>query len=50
MQDLTQGSLSRHLLETSSFMLVGMVSQTLYVLIDLYWDGRLGTGAVAASL
>jgi Na+-driven multidrug efflux pump len=48
MQDLTHGSLSRHLLKTSSFMLVGMVFQTLYVLIDLYWVGRLGTDAVAA--
>jgi len=48
MQDLTRGSLSRHLLKTSSFMLVGMAFQTLYVLIDLYWVGRLGTDAVAA--
>jgi putative MATE family efflux protein len=48
MQDLTTGSLSRHLLKTSSYMLVGMVFQTLYVLIDLYWMGRLGTDAVAA--
>ena len=48
MQDLTTGSLSRHLLKTTSFMLVSMVFQTLYVLIDLYWVGRLGTGAVAA--
>ncbi len=29
-------------------MLVGMVFQTLYVLVDLYWVGRLGTDAVAA--
>src|ERR1700752_508549 len=48
MQDLTTGSLSRHLLKTSSFMLVAMVFETLYVLIDLYWVGRLGTDAVAA--
>ena len=48
MQDLTTGSLSRHLLKTSGFMLVGMVFQTMYVLIDLYWVGRLGTDAVAA--
>ena len=48
MQDLTTGSLSRHLLTTSSFMLIAMVFQTLYVLIDLYWVGRLGTSAVAA--
>jgi putative MATE family efflux protein len=48
MQDLTTGSLARHLLKTSSFMLVSMVFQTLYVLVDLYWVGRLGTEAVAA--
>src|ERR1051326_1310867 len=47
MQDLTTGSLSRHLLKTTSFMLVMMVFQTLYFLIDLYWVGRLGTSAVA---
>ena len=48
MEDLTQGSLSRHLLKTTSFMLVTMVFQTLYFLVDLYWVGRLGTEAVAA--
>lgn len=48
MQDLTTGSLVRHLLKTTSFMLVSMMFQTLYVLIDLYWVGRLGTDAVAA--
>jgi putative MATE family efflux protein len=48
MQDLTTGSLPRHLLKTTGFMLVSMVFQTLYVLIDLYWVGRLGTDAVAA--
>ena len=36
MHDLTTGSLSRHLLKTSGFMLIAMVFQTLYVLIDLY--------------
>ena len=48
MQDLTSGSLSRHLLKTTSFMLVSMIFQTLYVLVDLFWVGRLGTDAVAA--
>ena len=48
MQDLTTGSLARHLLKTTSFMLVTMVFQTLYFLIDLYWVGRLGKEAVAA--
>ena len=48
MQDLTTGPITRHLLKTTSFMLVMMVFQTLYFLIDLYWVGRLGTEAVAA--
>src|SRR4051812_5987357 len=48
MEDLTTGPLSRHLLKTTSFMLVTMIFQTLYFLIDLYWVGRLGTHAVAA--
>ncbi|HEU4993966.1 MAG TPA: MATE family efflux transporter [Gemmatimonadaceae bacterium] len=48
MQDLTTGPVSRHLLKTTSFMLVTMIFQTLYYLIDLYWVGRLGTQAVAA--
>jgi putative MATE family efflux protein len=48
MNDLTTGSLTGHLVKTTSFMLVSMVFQTLYVLIDLYWVGRLGTDAVAA--
>src|SRR5262245_923497 len=48
MQDLTTGSLTRHLLTTTGLMLISMVFQTLYVLVDLYWVGRLGTQAVAA--
>ncbi len=47
MQDLTTGPITRHLLKAASFMLVTMVFQTLYFLIDLYWVGRLGTEAVA---
>jgi putative MATE family efflux protein len=48
MQDLTTGPVSRHLVKTASFMLVTMVFQTLYFLVDLYWVGRLGKEAVAA--
>jgi putative MATE family efflux protein len=48
MQDLTTGSVSRHLLKTTGFMLVMMVFQTLYFLVDLYWVGRLGREALAA--
>jgi putative MATE family efflux protein len=48
MHDLTTGSISRHLLKTTGFMLVTMLFQTLYFLVDLYWVGRLGKEAVAA--
>jgi MATE family, multidrug efflux pump len=48
MNDMTSGPITRHLLKTTSFMLVTMIFQTLYFLVDLYWVGRLGTSAVAA--
>src|SRR6476619_5629160 len=48
MQDLTRGPILGHLLKTTSLMLVTMLFQTLYFLIDLYWVGRLGKEAVAA--
>ena len=35
MQDMTSGPITRHLLKTTSFMLVTMIFQTLYFLIDL---------------
>jgi putative MATE family efflux protein len=47
-QDLTKGSLARNVIAMSSFMLVSMVFQTLYFLVDLYFVGRLGKTAVAA--
>jgi putative MATE family efflux protein len=46
-EDLTTGSIFRHLLKTTGFMLVTMVFQTLYFLVDLYWVGRLGKEAIA---
>src|SRR5437763_7744243 len=48
MQDLTQGSVIRHLLHMASFLAVSMGVQTLYLLADLYWVGRLGKEAIAA--
>ena len=48
MRDFTTGPITRHLMKMTSFMLVTMLVQTLYFLIDLYWVGRLGTQAVAA--
>src|SRR5215831_862059 len=47
MHDLTKGSIVRALLQTTTFMLVGMVFQTLYFLIDLKFVGMLGKTAVA---
>src|SRR5882672_1446489 len=48
MKDLTQGSVTRHLLGLSAFMAVSMAFQTLYYLVDLYFVGRLGKEAIAA--
>ncbi|HET9856634.1 MAG TPA: MATE family efflux transporter [Chthoniobacterales bacterium] len=47
MKDLTQGSVTRHLLHMSAFMAVSMFVQTLYLLADLFWVGRLGKEAIA---
>src|SRR6185503_10377076 len=48
MKDLTQGSVIRHLLDMAAFLAVSMLAQTLYLLADLYWVGRLGKEAIAA--
>jgi MATE family, multidrug efflux pump len=48
MKDLTQGSVTRHLLNMAAFMAVSMLVQTLYLLADLYWVGHLGKEAIAA--
>ena len=48
MKDLTQGSVTKHLLHMSAFMAVSMVAQTLYLLLDMYWVGHLGKEAIAA--
>src|SRR5437762_12974302 len=48
MKDLTQGSVTRHLLNMSAFLAMSMVVQTLYLLADLYWVGHLGKEAIAA--
>jgi putative MATE family efflux protein len=48
MQDLTQGSIVKHMMRFAAFMAVTMLFQTLYFLADLYWVGRLGKEAIAA--
>ncbi len=47
MQDLTQGSIPRHLLRMAAPIAIGMLFQMLYVLIDLYFVARLGDAAIA---
>jgi MATE family, multidrug efflux pump len=47
-KDLTQGSVTKHLLHMSAFLAASMLVQTLYLLADLYWVGHLGTEAIAA--
>lgn len=47
MQDLTQGSITRHLIKMAVPIAVGMLFQTLYFLVDLFFVARLGDGAIA---
>ena len=48
MKDLTQGSVTKHLLNMAAFMVISMLVQTLYLLADLYWVSHLGKEAIAA--
>ena len=47
MKDMTQGAVSRHILGMASFIALSTMFQTLYLLIDLYFVGRLGKEAIA---
>lgn len=47
MQDLTTGSIPRHVLRLAAPMAAGMVLQTLYYLVDLWFVAKLGDAAVA---
>ncbi|MDZ4778468.1 MAG: MATE family efflux transporter [Alphaproteobacteria bacterium] len=47
MRDLTQGPITGHLLSMAAFIGIGLVVQTLYFLIDLWFVARLGADAVA---
>jgi putative MATE family efflux protein len=47
MKDLTQGSIRAHLITMAIPIAVGMLFQTLYFLIDLYFVARLGNAAIA---
>lgn len=47
MKDLTQGAIWRHLIGMALFIGMGLIVNTLYMLIDLYFVSRLGKEAVA---
>jgi len=47
MHDMTQGSISGHLARMAAPIALGMMFQTLYVLVDLYFVARLGDFAIA---
>jgi putative MATE family efflux protein len=47
MQDLTQGSIFNHLVRLSAPIAIGMLFQTLYVLVDLYFVAQLGDASIA---
>jgi len=47
MRDLTQGSISRHLVTLAVPMAAGMLLQTLYFFVDLYFVSKLGDAAIA---
>src|SRR5262245_56459864 len=47
MKDLTQGPITGHILAMAAPIAFGMIFQTLYYLVDLYFVGRLGDAAIA---
>lgn len=47
MKDLTQGPIGRHIVQMAVPMAIGMLIQTLYFLVDLYFVARLGDAAIA---
>ena len=47
MRDLTQGPIPGHLLAMAAPIAAGMLAQTLYFLIDLYFVAQLGDAALA---
>jgi putative MATE family efflux protein len=47
MRDLTKGPITGHLLGMAAFIAVGLIVQTLYFLVDLYFVSHLGKAAIA---
>src|ERR1700732_145780 len=46
-QDFTQGSLNRAILLLAIPMILEMVLESLFAVVDVFWVGRLGSNAVA---
>jgi len=47
MQDMTQGPITGHLIRMAVPIAVGMLFQTLYFLVDLYFVAHIGGAAIA---
>jgi len=47
MKDMTQGAVAKHILGMAAFIALSTLFQTLYLLVDLYFVGRLGKEAIA---
>ena len=47
MKDLTQGSIPKHVVTMALPIAIGMLLQTLYFVVDLYFVAKLGDAAVA---
>jgi putative MATE family efflux protein len=47
MNNLTQGNLSRHIVRMAMPIVIGMIFQTLYYVVDLYFVAAIGDAAVA---
>ena len=47
MQDLTKGPISTHIVRLAAPIAAGMIFQTMYYLVDLYFVARLGETAIA---
>jgi putative MATE family efflux protein len=47
MRDMTKGSILGHLIHMAAFMSIGMILQTLYLVVDLYFVASLGKEAAA---
>lgn len=47
MEDLTKGSIPKHLIKLAVPMAIGMLVHTLYLMIDLYFVGQLGETSLA---